>query len=95
MKNKIKEFKELVFAREMSILPGNLAFSFFMAIIPILTLIFYISTQFHLPMDIINNFLSETECEVMEIQFRTAVSIFGEEQVYCFSAMIVYQEKKS
>ena len=60
MKNKIKEFKELVFAREMSILPGNLAFSFFMAIIPILTLIFYISTQFHLPMDIINNFLSET-----------------------------------
>ncbi len=60
MKNKIKEFKELVLAREMSILPGNLAFSFFMAIIPILTLIFYISTQFHLPMDIINNFLSET-----------------------------------
>ena len=44
MKNKIKEFKELVFAREMSILPGNLAFSFFMAIIPILTLIFYIYT---------------------------------------------------
>ena len=43
----------------------------------------------------VNNFLSETECEVMEIQFRTAVSIFGEEQVYCFSAMIVYQEKKS
>ena len=39
----------------------------------------------------VNNFLSETECEVMEIQFRTAVSIFGEEQVYCFSAMIVYQ----
>lgn len=43
----------------------------------------------------VNNFLGETECEVMEIQFRTAVSIFGEEQVYCFSAMIVYQEKKS
>ncbi len=60
MKNKIKEFKELIQAREMSILPGNLAFSFFMAIIPILTLIFYISTQFNLPMDIINNFLSKT-----------------------------------
>lgn len=43
----------------------------------------------------VNNFLAETECEVMEIQFRTAISIFGEEQVYCFSAMIVYQEKKS
>ena len=60
MKNKIEKFKELIFAREMSILPGNLAFSFFMAIIPIITLIFYICTQFHLPMDIINNFLCET-----------------------------------
>ncbi len=60
MKNKIKEFKEMIYAREMSILPGNLAFSFFMAIIPILTLIFYISTQFNLPMDIINNFLNKT-----------------------------------
>lgn len=43
----------------------------------------------------INNFLDETECEVVDIQFRTAVSMFGEEQIYCFSAMIVYQEKKS
>ena len=43
----------------------------------------------------INAFLSETECEVIEIQFRTAVSMFSEEQTYCFSAMIVYQEKKS
>ena len=43
----------------------------------------------------INAFLSETECEVIEIQFRTAVSMFSEEQIYCFSAMIVYQEKKS
>mgnify|MGYP004500311279 CR=1 len=43
----------------------------------------------------INAFLSETECEVIEIQFRTAISMFSEEQIYCFSAMIVYQEKKS
>ena len=60
MKNKFEKFKELILAREMSILPGNLAFSFFMAIIPIITLIFYICTQFHLPMDIINNFMNET-----------------------------------
>lgn len=43
----------------------------------------------------VNTFLETTENEIIEIQFRTAVSIFGEEQVYCFSAMIVYQEKKS
>lgn len=42
----------------------------------------------------VNAFLETTENEIIEIQFRTAVSIFGEEQVYCFSAMIVYQEKK-
>lgn len=43
----------------------------------------------------VNEFLESTLSEIIEIQFRTAVSIFGEEQVYCFSAMIVYQEKKS
>lgn len=43
----------------------------------------------------VNAFLESTLNEIIEIQFRTAVSIFGEEQVYCFSAMIVYQEKKS
>lgn len=43
----------------------------------------------------VNDFLESTLNEIIEIQFRTAVSIFGEEQVYCFSAMIVYQEKKS
>lgn len=43
----------------------------------------------------VNAFLESTQNEIIEIQFRTAVSIFGEEQVYCFSAMIVYQEKKS
>lgn len=43
----------------------------------------------------VNEFLESTLNKIIEIQFRTAVSIFGEEQVYCFSAMIVYQEKKS
>ena len=43
----------------------------------------------------VNEFLESTLNEIIEIQFRTAVSIFGEEQAYCFSAMIVYQEKKS
>lgn len=41
----------------------------------------------------VNAFLESTQNEIIEIQFKTAVSIFGEEQVYCFSAMIVYQEK--
>lgn len=39
----------------------------------------------------VNNFLESTEYEIVDIQFRSAVSIFSEEQVYCFSAMIIYK----
>ena len=38
----------------------------------------------------VNEFLSEYR-EVVDIQFRTALSVFGEEQIYCFSAMIIYK----
>ena len=41
---------------------------------------------------LINNFLMSNNCDIMDIQFRTAVSVFGEEQIYCFSAMLVYKE---
>ncbi len=40
----------------------------------------------------INLFISEYDYEIKDIQFRTSVSIFGEEQIYCFSAMIIYKE---
>ncbi len=40
----------------------------------------------------INNFLSENNYDIIDIQFTTAVSIFAEEQVFCFSAMILYKE---
>jgi len=39
----------------------------------------------------INNFISENDIEVLDIQFRTSVSIFSDEQVYCFSALILYK----
>lgn len=40
----------------------------------------------------INSFINE-DIEVVDIQFRTAVSIYSNEQIYCFSAMILYKEK--
>lgn len=40
----------------------------------------------------INYFLSTNTCDIIDIQFRTAVSVFGDEQIYCFSAMIIYKE---
>ena len=39
----------------------------------------------------INNFLEETDKEIIDIKFQTAISIFSEEQVFCFSAMIIYK----
>ncbi len=38
----------------------------------------------------VNIFLSTLEGEVVDIKFQTAISVFGEEQIYCFSAMIIY-----
>ncbi len=38
----------------------------------------------------INNFLSECEGDVIDIKYQVAVGVFSEEQVFCFSAMIIY-----
>ena len=42
--------------------------------------------------DDINDFLNDN-IEVIEIKYEVAISIYNEEQVYCFSAMIVYTSK--
>lgn len=38
----------------------------------------------------VNQFLSEMKGEVIDIKFSTAISMFGEDQIYCFTAMIIY-----
>ena len=43
----------------------------------------------------INDFLSTLEGEVIDIKFQVGVSIFAEEQVFCFSAMIIYEGGKT
>lgn len=40
--------------------------------------------------DEINNFISDLNGEVIDIKYQVSVSVFSEEQVYCFSAMIIY-----
>ncbi len=42
--------------------------------------------------DEINKFVGENKIEVVDIKFSVSTSIFGEEQVYCFSALIMYKE---
>jgi len=39
----------------------------------------------------INDFLKENNVEVVDIHYAVSVSVFSEEQVFCFSAMIVYR----
>lgn len=38
----------------------------------------------------INLFLSEVNCDIIDIKYQVAAIVNGEEQIYCFSAMIVY-----
>lgn len=38
----------------------------------------------------INEFL-KTDVKVIDIKFSVATSVFSEEQVYCFSALIMYE----
>ena len=38
----------------------------------------------------INNFISSSNIEVIDIKYQVSVGVFSDEQVFCFSAMIIY-----
>lgn len=38
----------------------------------------------------INAFLDEKDVDIIDIKFQVSTSISGEDQIYCFSAMIIY-----
>ena len=40
--------------------------------------------------DKINEFLEEHE-NIIDIKFQVSITMFAEEQIYCFSAMIIYK----
>lgn len=39
----------------------------------------------------LNEFLGKLESNLIDIKFSVAISTCGEEQIYCFSAMVVYE----
>ena len=43
----------------------------------------------------INNFLKELEGDVVEIKYQVSSFPSGEEQFYCFSAMVIYFYKQT
>ena len=40
--------------------------------------------------DEINMFLSELDGDVIDIKYQVSSCVYSEEQIFCFSAMIVY-----
>ncbi len=40
--------------------------------------------------DEVNDFISELNGEVIDIKYQVSVSVYSEEQVFCFSAMVIY-----
>ena len=46
--------------------------------------------------DDINDFIKEInnhDKEVVDIKFSTSISVYEEEQIYCFSALVMYDDK--
>ncbi len=42
---------------------------------------------------VLNQFLSTTNNDIIDIKFQVSTSLFGDEQIYCFSALVMYEEK--
>ena len=40
----------------------------------------------------VNKFLSELQGDIIDIKYQVAISMFSEEQIYCFSAMVIYNK---
>lgn len=43
----------------------------------------------------INNFIKENKVDIIDIKFSSSCSIYGEEQIYCFSALIMYDSSNN
>ena len=56
----LKKVWKIIIRPEMKVLPGQLAFFFVLSVVPIITLIGYISSWFGLSMNVIVNFLSSS-----------------------------------
>ena len=40
----------------------------------------------------LNDFLSTLIGDIIDIKFQVSVALFSDEQIYCFTAMVVYDE---
>ena len=80
MREKIKRgasnFFKIITKPEMEILPGHLAFSFVISIVPTLTILTYIASIFHFDLQFINDFISHDCKSRLEFLFNTYYSLY-------------------
>ncbi len=41
----------------------------------------------------INEFISGNELNIVDIKYQVSIAISGDDQIYCFTAMVIYNEK--
>ena len=41
---------------------------------------------------VVNQFLSSVNGDIIDVKYVVAMSAYGEEQLYCFSAMVIYED---
>lgn len=41
----------------------------------------------------INEFIQGNNYDIIDIKYQVAITMSGEDQIYCFTAMVVYNEK--
>lgn len=39
----------------------------------------------------INKYIEEKDIDIIDIKYSVAASLYGEEQIYCFSALVMYK----
>lgn len=43
----------------------------------------------------VNKFISENDIDIIDIKLSSSCAIYGEEQIYCFTALIMYNKIES
>lgn len=69
----------------------HLFFDMFWLVIIVKVKIFDESHEGDLEEDI-NKFISDEDPEIVDIKYSVSNSVYSEEQLYCFSAMIIYND---
>lgn len=76
LKRGISNFFKIITKPEMEILPGHLAFSFVLSIVPTLTILTYVASMFHVSLDIINDFITRAfSAEFASILFGAGMEV--------------------